>query len=251
MATQLPRVKSPAWLTKLSADSMKDGPLPLDRILRGSLFYPASGYDDDPIRYLSGSVRSFVYADYGRDRDEFMRALDGPEFHGYEIVAIRELEEAELAPHGWHHPPDAFRDGEPNAGDVKPPFFVWVVMEGPYDLSVDHDPKRVSLLYLCIDGLKAFQTLYVDRGVAPKAIAIIQDGYGFGGNYTDFRDPERSLGRTVLENPAGKPQFLLYGGYGKREEYGWPCWPGYPERIRSIEKSGGGSVGVWPRVPDW
>lgn len=81
MATKLPRVKPPAWLTKLSADSMKNDPFPLDRILRGSLFYPASGFDDDPIRHLSGSVRSFVYADYGLERDEFMRALDGPEFH--------------------------------------------------------------------------------------------------------------------------------------------------------------------------
>ncbi|MDP2109442.1 MAG: hypothetical protein Q8N48_03960 [Thiobacillus sp.] len=100
MATKLPRVKPPAWLTKLSADSMKNDPFPLDRILRGSLFYPASGFDDDPIRHLSGSVRSFVYADYGLERDEFMRALDGPEFHGYEILGMREIDEAELAPHG-------------------------------------------------------------------------------------------------------------------------------------------------------
>lgn len=250
MTTRLPRVKNPAWLTKLSADSMKDGPLPLDRILRESLFYPASGFDGDPIRHLSGSFRSFVYADYGYERDEFMRALAGPEFCGYEILAMREIDEAELAPHGWHHPPVPFRDGEPNAGDIKPPFFVWVVMEDPYDLSVDLEPRRVSLLYFCIDGVKAFQTLYVDRGLAPKAIAIIQDGYGFGGNYTDFREPGCSLGRAVLENPAGMPQFLLYGGYGERDEYSWPCWPGYQERIRFIEKSGGGSVGVWSRVPD-
>lgn len=250
MATRLPRVKSPAWLTKLSADSIENGPFPLDRILRGSLFYPASGFDVDPVRHLSGSTRSFVYADYGGDRDDFMRALDGPEFRGYEILAIREIDEAELAPHGWHYPPDAFRDGQPNASDMRPPFFVWVVMEGPCDFSVDHDPRRVSLLYLCIDGVEAFQTLYVDRDLAPKAIAIIQDGYGFGGNYTDFRDPKRSLGRTVLESPASIPQFLLYGGYGKRDEYSWPCWPRYQERIWFIEKSGGGSVGVWSRVPD-
>lgn len=250
MAARLPRVKSPAWLTKLSAGSMKNGSFPLDRILRGSLYYPASGFDDTPARHLSGSVRSFVYADYGRERDEFMRALAGPEFHGYEILAIREIDEAELAPHGWHHPPDPFRDGEPNASDVKQPFFIWVVMEGPYDLLVNHDPRRLSLLYLCIDGVKAFQTLYVERGISPKAIAIIQPGESFGGNYTDFKDPERSLGRAVLGNPAGAPQFLLYGGYGKQDEYAWPCWPRYPERIRFVEKSGGGSVGVWSRAPD-
>lgn len=62
--------------------------------------------------------------------------------------------------------------------------FIWVVMEGPYDLSVNHDPRRLSLLYLCIDGVNAFQTLYVERGISLKAIAIIQPGEGFGGNYT-------------------------------------------------------------------
>lgn len=250
MAAQLPRVKSPAWLMKLSADSMKDGPLPLDRILGGSLFYPASGFDGDPIRHLSGSVRSFVYADYGYEQDEFVRALDGPEFRGYEILAMREIDEAELAPHGWHLPPGPFWDGEPNAAVVKPPFFVWVVMEGPDNFSADYGPRRISLLYLCIDGVKTFQTLYVERGLSPKAIAIIQPGESFGGNYTDFKDPERSLGRAVLGNSAGMPQFLLYGGYGTRDDYGWPCWPEYSERIRFIEKSGGGSVGVWSRVPD-
>lgn len=250
MATRLPRVKSTAWLTKLSADSMKNGPLPLDRILRGSLFYPASGLDGDPVRYLSRSVQSFVYADYGRERDEFMCALRGPEFLGYEVLTMREIGEAELAPHGWHRPPGAAYDGEPNTCDVKPPFFVWVVMQRPDDFPASHGPRRFSLLYLCIDGVAAFQTLYVERGVSPKAIAIIQPGESFGGNYTDFKDPERSLGRAVLGNSAGMPQFLLYGGYGKRDEYGQPCWPGYPERIRFIEKSGGGSVGVWSRVPD-
>ena len=111
MATRLPRVKSPAWLTKRSAASMKNGSFPLDRILRASLFYPTSGLDGDPVRYLSRSVQSFVYA-------------------------------------------------------------------------------------------------------------------------------------------ATDAHFLLYGGYGKQDEYGWSCWPGYPERIRFIEKSGGGSVGMWSLVPD-
>lgn len=249
MATRLPRVKSPAWLAKLTADSMKNGPFPLDRILRGSLYYPASGFDDDPVRYLSGSVRSFVYADYGRERDEFMSALDGPEFQGYEILAIREIDGAELAPQGWHRPPGAAWDGEPNPCDVKPPFFIWVVMEGPDDFSANHGPRRLSLLYLCIDGVEAFQTLYVERGLAPKAIAIIQPGYGFGGNYTDFRDPERMLGRAVLGNPAGAPQFLLYGGYGERADYEWPCWPAYRVPLRFYEKSRGGSVGVWSCEP--
>lgn len=75
MATRPPRVKSQAWHTKLSADSMKDQPLPLDRILRGSLFYLASGLDGDPVGYLSRSVQSFVYADHGHERDDFMCAL--------------------------------------------------------------------------------------------------------------------------------------------------------------------------------
>lgn len=247
MATQLPKVKSPAWLTKLSVDSVENGPFPLDQILQGSLYYPASGFDGDPIRYLSRSVHSFVYADYGRERDEFERVLHGPEFLGYELLATREIGEAELAPHGWHRPPGAACDGEPNECDVKQPFFVWVVFERPDDFPVNHGPKRFSLLYLCIDGVTAFQTLYVERGISPRAIAIIQPGEGFGGNYTDFKNPERSLGRAVMGNPAGTPQLLIYGGYGERADYERPCWPAYWEPLRFRKKSGGGSIGVWQR----
>lgn len=192
MTTRLPRVKNPAWLTKLSADSIENGPFPLDRILQGSLYYPASGLDGDPVRYLSRSVQSFVYADYGRERDEFMRALHGPEFLGYEVLAMGEIGEAEIAPHGWHRPPGAACDGEPS--DVKPPFFVWVVMQRPDDFPANYGPRRFSLLYLCIDGVAAFQTLYVERGISPKAIAIIQPGESFGGITRTSRIPNARWG---------------------------------------------------------
>lgn len=248
MVARLPGVKSPGWLTKLSPDSIINGPFPLESILRTSLFYPASGFDSDPIRYLSGSARSFVYADYGRDRDEFMQALGGPEFHDFEVLAIREIEEAELAPLGWRLPTREFWDGVPNPDDMKPPFFRWVVMEGLDDLTVNYEPRRISLLYLCIDGVKAYQTLYVERGLAPKVIAIIQPGYGFGGNYTDFQDPKRMLGRTVMGSPAGPPKFLLFGGIGERADYSSPCWPGYEHFVKDYDKFDGGYVGIWAHI---
>jgi hypothetical protein len=79
------------------------------------------------------------------------------------------------------------------------------------------------------------------------AIAIIQPGHGFGGNYTDFTDPERILARSVFGNPAGAPQLLLYGGWFERKLYREPCWPGYRELICFLDISGGGSIGVWRR----
>ena len=68
MATNLrgdiPVFKDPAWLSEIDLVRAQHDPLPLDLILPHSLFYPGSGIDGDPIKYLSQSTNSFVYCDY-------------------------------------------------------------------------------------------------------------------------------------------------------------------------------------------
>ena len=110
-----------------------------------------------------------------------------------------------------------------------------------------HGPHRFSLLYLCAEGVAAFQALYVANQLAPAAIGIIQPGYGFGGNWTDFTDRDRIFAGIVLDNPAGHPKFLLHGGIGPREFYDQPCWPEYSEQRGFLDKAGGGSIGVWAK----
>ncbi|MDQ1314622.1 MAG: hypothetical protein QG662_731 [Pseudomonadota bacterium] len=237
----------PEWLRNLTTATIQNQTFPLRRLLRDSLYYPASGFDGNPIRHLAGNIHSFIYADYGHERDEFDRALHDEGFRGYEILAEREVTEQELAPHGWRPIPPSLYEGRPKASDCKAPFCLWVVLQRLADMPPSHGPERFSLLYLCADGAAAFQALYVANKLAPRAIAIIQPGHGFGGNYTDFTDPERILARSVLGNPAGAPRLLLYGGWFERKLYREPCWPGYRELIRFLEIAGGGSIGVWMR----
>ena len=245
MIDQLPIMREPTWLSKLTASSIENGAFPLRKLLKDSLYYPASGFDGNPIRHLAGNIHSFIYVDYGYERDAFDRALHEEGFLGYEILAARTVTEQELVPHGWRPTPPLPYEGRPSEGDCKAPFCLWVVMQRRADMSPSHGPERFSLLYLCADGAAAFQAIYVANGLAPRAIALIQPGHGFGGNYTDFTDPELILARSVLGNPAGQPELLLYGGWFSRDLYREPCWPNYRDRICFLEIAGGGSIGVW------
>ena len=128
---------------------------------------------------------------------------------------------------------------------MKKPFATWFVFQRDGGLDNEHDAERFSLLYLCADGVAAYQALYLANNCSPLGIAIIQPGTGFGLNWTDFTDPSKSMATTMLSNPAGKPHVLLYGGIGKRDFYRKTCWPEYPKHDCFLEKAGGGSIGVW------
>ncbi len=105
------------------------------------------------------------------------------------------------------------------------------IMELKQDVPENHGPLRFSHFYLCADGTAAFQALYVANHACPKVIAIIQPGEAFGGNWTDFEDQEKILARSVMNNPAGQPDYLLYGGWGWPEHNDRPCWHLYQRHV--------------------
>lgn len=226
-------------------------PFPLIDVLRDSLYYPSSGFDGDPVKHIAGNILSFIYVDYGYGSDEFLRALATPGFHGYEIIATRSVTHKELAPNGWNPSPLKPLDSDPYryGSHIKEPFCSWSVLERRKDFPGSHGPVRFSLLYLCADGVAAFQALYVANASTPKAVAVIQPGHAFGNNWTDFTNPNSSLHKTVLGNPGGLPDILLFGGYGPRRDYQQPCWPEYQNLICFVDKSGRGNTGVWLRSP--
>jgi hypothetical protein len=71
--------------------------------------------------------------------------------------------------------------------------------------------------------------------------------YAFGGNWKDYINPEQIFARTVLGNPSGQPEILLYGGIGRRDFYRKPCCPNYRELVCFVDKTRGGSIGVWSK----
>jgi hypothetical protein len=215
---------------KLDHAKIEGGPLPLADMLKGSLYYPAAGFDGRPVAELGGQIHSFVYVDYGVRRDVLFDQLNSNEdgFKGYEILGWREVKQDELVPTGWQPEvvpgPQEDPSRRPFDGES---FGVWVVLERAQSLGSAHGPERFSLLYLCADGAAAYQALYNANESVPSVLAIIQPGTGFGGNYTDFTDPKAILARSVWANRTGLPSLLLHGGIGGRKDYTDPIWPMY------------------------
>ena len=234
------------WLDNY-CDGGEERIFPLMRVLHNSLYYPASGFDGDPIKYFSHKINSFIYVDYSRSEDDLKGELVSNSFTGYRLAHSQNISIKQLVPNGWK-PVAVCNDSsgpDPVHQIIAKPFAKWLVFERLSDYGPCHGAERFSLLYLCADGVAAYQALYIANHCVPKAIAIIQPGFGFGNNYTDFEDPNRALGQTVLGNKAGRPEILLFGGIGKRDFYRSPCWPEYATHDAFYQKQGGGSIGAW------
>ena len=220
----MPRRKGCTWL---DAYPLNKRP-PLTRLLERSVYYPASGTDWRPMQYLHPHFGSYLYSDYGMERERIRDAVQ--RIPGFTAVGVREVTAADLGVRKWAMPQLQASDGTPDhRNDFTKPFFgLWVILESPRR-------ERTSLLYLCEDGVRIYHTLYVACGVVPACIALIQPGHAFGGNWTNFFDPAAPLRRCVSGNTNGPPQFLVHGGIGDPASYRNACWTEYRELISPLE----------------
>ena len=247
MTDKLPKLQYPQWLRGITKPHAEEGQFPLHDLLKDSLYYPAAGFDGLPVEHLAGNFYSFIYVDYSISHDRLKEEVEERGFLGYSPIICREVSEQELAPNGWTLPPLKEGDGDPSKHRelIVKPYCLWYVFERDEDRSESHGPSRFSLLYLCADGVAAFHALYTCNKQHPKAVAVIQPGTGWGGNWTNFEDPEKIFARTVLGNPSGKPELLLFGGIGSHEFYEETCWPDYSKQIHWFDKEDDGKVGIW------
>lgn len=236
----------PTWL---SLATPRLGVLPLPSMLAESVYYPASGLDGDPIKWLATNFQTFVYADYGLDRETVVDAL--PSFRGYEVLGLRDVTASELFPKGWPSTPPLAElpDQRPWDGFMRPPFAIWAILQRTFGFGPDHGPTRFSLLFVGGDGVATFDALYCQNGVAPAAVALIQPGHAFGGNWTNFTDPRGPLARAVMGNPAGAPTLLLEGGMGDAACYERPCWPYFSAPIWTRRRNVQGTLRLWRNAP--
>ena len=205
-------------LNELTRESIASGPVPMDDLLKDSLYYPASRTDGRPIQLCNTvwrrlGIDSFVYCDFDLSVGEFL--ADTRTMHGYHMLGYRRLDPAEYVPEGWtlemvpeengRRYWDSFLGhGGPAHGAC------WVVMERDADMSPVHGPERLSVLYVCGEGLATFQQLYCSRGIAPKMLCFIQC-WGFAGNWTDFSACGAPFHRTLLKYRASTPEWLCFG----------------------------------------
>jgi len=245
MIEQIPYLTSPDWLMKLTAESMLKQPFPLSDVLDGSLYYPGAGTDGKPVRWLAGNTYSFVYTDYMVDQSGFLDALnhDDTGFKGYRILGTKNVTMQDLVPNGWSPMPPNRDDGNPRQWNehLAQPFCIWAILERQAGYGAEHGPERFSLLYLCGEGVASYQALYNSNKIKPKILFLIQ--HGFGGNWTDFEDPNGILARSVAVNPAGMPDWLI-GRHQRRHE---SCWPEYyPAPHICYLGDGAGYFAAWP-----
>lgn len=246
----------PEWLGKLDLS----GQNPLGRVdfslrdlLERSLYYPACGLDGRPVQFLAGFVHSFIYADYGISSDRALGAFRDEGFKGYRLAARRGVKQNELVPAGWlpRVEPRFTHElhnlaGLPR-GIVQEYFAEWMIFERIHGFGEDHGPYRFSILYICEEGVTMYQAMYIRRRIAPLILAVIQPGTGFGGNFTDFRDPDGFLADTVLRMGApALPSYMVCGGL--LLDYDNAFWErAYPRLIEYFQHPRGN--GIWGR-PD-
>lgn len=65
MIAEIEEIEMPDWL---KADNFS---FDIKKVLKDSLYYPASNFDGRPVAHLIGNIYSFIYADYGVTKDEF------------------------------------------------------------------------------------------------------------------------------------------------------------------------------------
>ena len=201
--------------------SLTSGMLPLDSLLDNSVYYPASGYDGDLIRLFNKiltekRVNSFVYCDY-ESTEEKVISKAGLHMRGYHVLAHRAVDVSELlgpnADSRYLLPVGRCQKAKRCDG-----FFChWFIFERECSFAESHGPERFSLMYICAEGVSAYELLYSSRGIAPKCVAIIQPGEGFGGNWTDFHKVGAPLYQALKRNPGGLPEMIVNGGNWERD----------------------------------
>ncbi|WP_300974497.1 hypothetical protein [Sphingomonas sp. LHG3406-1] len=224
----------PLWLACIGDHLPAE--LPLHDLLDGSLYYPASGFDGDPIALLSGAVFSFIYVDYACTKQALEAALQEGGFRGYHELARRDVAESELRSTNsvTVHPTAAELETLSRADfqRVNEAFCSWHVFERSAGFGPEHGPERFSMLFVLADGAAAYQALYSSRGITPAILAIIQPGHAFGGNYSNFFEPGALLHRSVCQMGQPWPKRILAGWYkGAASTELEPVWPEYNQCV--------------------
>lgn len=225
------------FIDNLTKEQILNEPLPLRQLLEDSLYYPASNFDGGVIKHCNTQgralgIQSFVYCDYSVSHWELKKDVN-LHIRGYKVYADRSIKKEELLLGADTTRPIApfFATEEEqrkyqNIIRECRPFCHWFVLERLDDFDESHGPKRISLLFICAEGIATYYQLYNANHIAPKVLAIIQEGAGWGGNWTFFSDRNSPFDRIARSNPQGMPRYIFYGGIGLTDFY-QKIWKGY------------------------
>jgi hypothetical protein len=172
---------------------------------RRIFFYPACGFDWNPLHRFTHFCDASVYCDYRMTVDDFNNwkesILKGvvPGI-GLEVGAISNLDTQTVMDLAT---PDAEQAHDfPNVGGA------WGKV---IDLTrhIGNLKRKIRLLYFRAEGVTLYRNLFNKQSIAPRMVCLKQCQDGFGGqNWTTFLRWDGPLGRAVWEN-RGRPEFVV------------------------------------------
>ena len=122
------------------------------------------------------------------------------------------------------------------------PFCSWSVWQRNEDCDESVGPEGFSFFYICAEISALYQGLYNRLSIKPAIIAIIQPG-SIIDEWSPTEFDGSFLNCVALANPAGMPEYLLYGGDGRSRKYREACWAEYQgERIAKLPEK---HTGLW------
>jgi hypothetical protein len=218
----------PAWLENFTIGNRFD----IKEFLKNRVvFYPGSGTDGHPVKIFGSAhcAHSFVYADYGLERSVIENELDHNEhsFLGYHTFARLNLTKEDLNAGNWTpHLPAGDIDYGFARGMMKNQYAFVEILERNENLTDEHGPNRLSILFLGADGVATYDAMFCqNNGYSKPPFGVLIQDHGFGGNYTRF--DRGGLLERIAENSKRFPQYLLvatnskaWSGYAKIDEPG-------------------------------
>lgn len=191
---------------------------------KDALFYPACGLDWEPLRSLSEWCGVFIYCDWQTTLAQFEVAVgqaaedDLAMGLRWDLSKLRPLNPRESIN------PDSLVHSGLLSEEEKAAFIRARAAENlePWGRKVrltrivEGKEHQIELRYLCCEGVTAYLELFAKKAKAPRFLCWKNCGAGFGGNWTDFRDYKKPLGR-IVEMSKKKPAYI----YVEKGEWPW------------------------------
>lgn len=192
--------KYPDWLRDLENELPNFN---IKQILEDSFYYPACGVDIEPIfYYFPKYFYSFIYCDYTIKKGELRRCFICKIEKRFKLLHKISIPLSVIPLASSKNIDEFMHMKNPNISYMKEPvaesYSEWYIF---YD---QQSNKYLSLLFICSEGQMVFEELYVKNKIAPKVLAYIFTGKGFGQNYNSFEDDIEN----IIERNNLKPHFL-------------------------------------------
>lgn len=201
----------PQWLKEYSQGRK----LSFSNILSGRVgYYPGSGFDGTLVKVgnMSHTIHSFLYVDYGINKEEMINHLSAPNsIRGYHSIGRIEWTERDILPNG-EHPFDIVQYKRQRGKQSSPifstesPYCFTEIMERDADYDDSWGAKRFALTLLCADGIATYYQLFCKEYHKAPWIFLLQD-HGFGLNYDKFG--KGGILDTIIKEFGIRPTFVL------------------------------------------